>query len=68
MDKLRIKGGNRLEGEIRVSGSKNSALPAMAAALLTSDEVILQKRSLRQRCFHDPAIASGTGDDCRIFG
>ena len=42
MDKLRIKGGNRLEGEIRVSGSKNSALPAMAAALLTSDEVILQ--------------------------
>src|SRR6478736_290484 len=42
MDKLRIKGGNRLEGEIRVSGSKNSALPAMAASLLTSEELILQ--------------------------
>jgi UDP-N-acetylglucosamine 1-carboxyvinyltransferase len=42
MDKLRIKGGNRLEGQIRVSGSKNSALPAMAAALLTSEEVVLQ--------------------------
>jgi UDP-N-acetylglucosamine 1-carboxyvinyltransferase len=42
MDKLRIKGGNRLEGEVRISGSKNSALPAMAASLLTSDELILE--------------------------
>jgi UDP-N-acetylglucosamine 1-carboxyvinyltransferase len=42
MDKLRIKGGTRLEGQIRVSGAKNSALPAMAASLLTSDEVILE--------------------------
>lgn len=41
MDKLRITGGRRLEGEIRVSGAKNSALPAMAATLLTADEVIL---------------------------
>jgi UDP-N-acetylglucosamine 1-carboxyvinyltransferase len=42
MDKLRIKGGNRLEGQLRVSGAKNSALPAMAASLLTADEVILE--------------------------
>jgi UDP-N-acetylglucosamine 1-carboxyvinyltransferase len=42
MDKLRIKGGNRLEGEVRISGAKNSALPAMAASLLTSGEVILE--------------------------
>jgi UDP-N-acetylglucosamine 1-carboxyvinyltransferase len=42
MDKLRIKGGNRLEGSIRISGAKNSALPAMAASLLTADEVILE--------------------------
>jgi UDP-N-acetylglucosamine 1-carboxyvinyltransferase len=42
MDKLRIKGGTRLEGQLRVSGAKNSALPAMAAALLTADEVILE--------------------------
>jgi UDP-N-acetylglucosamine 1-carboxyvinyltransferase len=41
MDKLKITGGARLEGEIRVSGAKNSALPALAAALLTRDEVIL---------------------------
>jgi UDP-N-acetylglucosamine 1-carboxyvinyltransferase len=42
MDKLRIKGGTRLAGKIRVSGAKNSALPAMAASLLTADEVILE--------------------------
>jgi UDP-N-acetylglucosamine 1-carboxyvinyltransferase len=42
MDKLRIKGGTRLEGQLRVSGAKNSALPAMAASLLTADEVILE--------------------------
>src|SRR6266571_3958965 len=42
MDKLRIKGGHRLQGQLRINGSKNSALPAMAASLLTRDEVILQ--------------------------
>src|SRR5437667_273210 len=42
MDKLRIKGGHRLEGQVRISGAKNSALPAMAASLLTSDEVVLE--------------------------
>ena len=42
MDKLRIKGGHRLHGQLRISGAKNSALPAMAASLLTADEVILQ--------------------------
>jgi UDP-N-acetylglucosamine 1-carboxyvinyltransferase len=41
MDKLRIKGGSRLEGRVRISGAKNSALPAMAASLLTADEVTL---------------------------
>jgi UDP-N-acetylglucosamine 1-carboxyvinyltransferase len=41
MDKFVIRGGNRLVGTIRVSGAKNSALPCMAAALLTDDEVIL---------------------------
>lgn len=35
MEKLIIKGGKRLKGEVTVSGAKNSALPLMAAALLT---------------------------------
>jgi len=41
MDKLRITGGSKLEGRIRISGAKNSALPAMAAMLLTPHEVVL---------------------------
>lgn len=41
MDKLKIIGGAKLEGQIRVSGAKNSALPAMAASLLTPEEIVL---------------------------
>jgi UDP-N-acetylglucosamine 1-carboxyvinyltransferase len=41
MDKFRIVGGNRLQGRVSISGAKNSALPCMAAALLTSETVIL---------------------------
>jgi UDP-N-acetylglucosamine 1-carboxyvinyltransferase len=41
MDKFRIQGGTPLEGEIAVGGAKNSALPALAACLLTSDPVKL---------------------------
>jgi UDP-N-acetylglucosamine 1-carboxyvinyltransferase len=41
MDKFRIRGGKALRGTISVSGAKNSALPAMAAALLTADRVTL---------------------------
>src|SRR5690554_5171362 len=39
MDKLIITGGNRLKGEIRISGAKNSALPILAATLLASEPV-----------------------------
>src|SRR5580698_6251939 len=42
MGKLLIEGGRRLEGTVRISGSKNAALPAMAAALLTSERVHLK--------------------------
>ena len=42
MDKLVIRGGNPLLGTIRISGAKNAALPAMAAALLTDEPVILE--------------------------
>src|SRR5512138_2426306 len=41
MDVFVIEGGARLEGEIRTSGSKNSALPALAACLLTDEPVVL---------------------------
>src|SRR5947199_9542874 len=41
MDKFRIKGGKALRGTVAVSGAKNSALPVMAAALLTVEKVAL---------------------------
>lgn len=41
MDKLLIRGGKRLHGEIAISGAKNAALPEMCAALLTADPVKL---------------------------
>src|SRR5919109_4207584 len=41
MDKLKITGGRPLEGEVRVSGAKNAALPIMCAALLTTKPLTL---------------------------
>ena len=48
MDRLRIKGGRQLKGEIRISGSKNASLPLMVAALLT-DGIVLGRRSAQYR-------------------
>jgi UDP-N-acetylglucosamine 1-carboxyvinyltransferase len=41
MDKLRLEGGRRLNGEITVSGAKNAALPILCASLLTADTLTL---------------------------
>jgi UDP-N-acetylglucosamine 1-carboxyvinyltransferase len=41
MDQFKIQGGRPLEGAVRISGAKNAALPAMAAALLTPEVVRL---------------------------
>ena len=41
MDKLKVYGGQRLEGSLRVAGAKNAALPIMAAALLSAEELVL---------------------------
>src|SRR6188474_3969017 len=41
MDKFLIRGGNKLSGRVEISGAKNSALPCLAAALLTAETVTL---------------------------
>jgi UDP-N-acetylglucosamine 1-carboxyvinyltransferase len=41
MDKLQVAGGPPLEGEVRVSGAKNAALPILAATLLASEPVAI---------------------------
>ena len=43
MEKLLIEGGARLEGEIRASGSKNAALPILAACVLTDEPITLHR-------------------------
>jgi len=42
MDKLEIWGGKRLEGKVKLSGSKNAVLPIMAASLLTDEVCIIE--------------------------
>ena len=42
MEVFRIKGGTPLRGSVKVSGSKNAALPLFAAALLSSEESVLE--------------------------
>ena len=42
MDKFQVHGGRKLEGAVQISGAKNAALPAMAAALLTPETVTLK--------------------------
>jgi UDP-N-acetylglucosamine 1-carboxyvinyltransferase len=72
MDKFVITGGDPLYGEVPISGSKNAALPALAAALLTDEPVILKRiprvRDIRtmQRLLVDIGSTisqSGTADD-----
>jgi UDP-N-acetylglucosamine 1-carboxyvinyltransferase len=41
MDKILVHGGRKLSGTVTISGSKNSALPILAATLLTKDECVI---------------------------
>ena len=41
MEKLLINGGNPLEGEVKISGAKNSVLPILAASLLCEDDLVI---------------------------
>src|SRR5262245_19269310 len=43
MDRIRIRGGNKLAGTLPVSGAKNAALPLMIASLLTEEDLTLHR-------------------------
>ena len=43
MDRIRIRGGNTLNGTIPISGAKNAALPLMIASLLTDETLTLHR-------------------------
>ncbi len=75
MDRIRIRGGARLNGEIAISGAKNAALPLMAACLLTEEPLVLSNvpwladvafmaellRSLGAETIYEPAARLGEG-------
>ena len=42
MQKLEIKGGQKISGTIRISGSKNATLPILAATILTDKSVVIK--------------------------
>ena len=72
MDKFVITGGAPLNGEIATSGSKNSALPALAAALLTEETVVLHRiprvRDIRtMERLRELDIRIGHGGHCASF-
>jgi UDP-N-acetylglucosamine 1-carboxyvinyltransferase len=66
MDKLVIRGGNPLVGRVRVSGAKNAALPAMAAALLTEDTVILENIPQVRDILTERNLLSAMGADVEL--
>ena len=49
MDKIRVVGGRALQGEVRISGAKNSALPCICASLLSAEPIFLENLPRRVR-------------------
>ena len=72
MDKLLIRGGLRLQGEVSISGAKNAALPELCAALLTADPVMLanvprlQDVATMQRLIANMGVAIERQSDGRV--
>ena len=61
MDKIRIRGGNRLSGEVTVSGAKNAALPILFSSLLTGETSKYERVPLLQDIQHTELILKGMG-------
>ncbi len=68
MQKLIINGGKRLHGELSLQGSKNSALPVMAAALLCEDTVELTNCPVLTDVYSASRILNHLGCQCSFSG
>ena len=68
MQKLVIEGGRRLCGEIELQGSKNSALPIMAASLLCGEECVLHGCPAITDIYSASRILNCLGAQCRFLG
>jgi UDP-N-acetylglucosamine 1-carboxyvinyltransferase len=68
MDKIKIVGGNALEGVIPISGAKNAALPLMIASLLTRETLTLENMPLLADVTQLERILGNHGVDYAIAG
>src|SRR3990167_5131352 len=76
MDRIRIKGGRQLKGDIRISGSKNATLPLMVTALLSDKKLVLHNvprladitTMIQLLAQHGVEIDSGTGENGHAHG
>ncbi len=68
MDRIRIVGGNRLNGSIAISGAKNAALPLMIASLLTDETLTLENVPRLADVAMLKRILGNHGVDCMVQG
>ena len=68
MDRIRIVGGNRLNGTIPISGAKNAALPLMIASLLTRETLTLDNVPRLADVALLKRILGNHGVDCMVLG
>jgi UDP-N-acetylglucosamine 1-carboxyvinyltransferase len=68
MDRIRIVGGNRLNGSIAISGAKNAALPLMIASLLTPETLTLDNVPRLADVAMLKRILGNHGVDCMVLG
>jgi UDP-N-acetylglucosamine 1-carboxyvinyltransferase len=68
MDRIRIVGGNRLNGTIAISGAKNAALPLMIATLLTDQTLTLDNVPRLADVSLLKRILGNHGVDCMVHG
>ncbi len=68
MDRIRIVGGNRLNGSIAISGAKNAALPLMIASLLTDETLTLENVPRLADVNMLKRILGNHGVDCMVQG
>jgi UDP-N-acetylglucosamine 1-carboxyvinyltransferase len=68
MDRIRIVGGNRLNGTIPISGAKNAALPLMIASLLTDETLTLDNVPRLADVAMLKRILGNHGVDCMVLG
>jgi UDP-N-acetylglucosamine 1-carboxyvinyltransferase len=68
MDRIRLVGGNRLNGTIPISGAKNAALPLMIASLLTRETLTLDNVPRLADVAMLKRILGNHGVDCMVLG